>query len=48
MMTVCEGARREKMSEDHAEFIKRWYKDVFEHGYKHGYEDGVREGGGKP
>jgi hypothetical protein len=26
------------LSEQHADFIKRWYKDVFEHGYKHGME----------
>jgi hypothetical protein len=32
------------LSEAHAEFIKRWYKDVFEHGYKHGLED--RKGSG--
>lgn len=29
----------EQMAENHAEFIKQWYKAVFLHGYKHGRED---------
>lgn len=29
----CEG-----MAEEHAEFIKQWYKTVFQHGFKHGVE----------
>ena len=31
------------MAKAHADFIKRWYQDVFEHGYKHGFEDGLEE-----
>ena len=31
----------ERMAEEHAEFIKKWYKSVFMHGYKHGLEDGL-------
>ena len=35
-----------KLAEAHADFIKRWYQEVFEHGYKHGYEDGRRDESG--
>ena len=37
------GEKGRKMAEAHADFIKRWYQEVFEHGYKHGYEDGSQE-----
>jgi flagellar biosynthesis/type III secretory pathway protein FliH len=37
-----------KLAEAHADFIKRWYQEVFEHGYKHGYVDGKRDEMGKP
>lgn len=26
------------LADEHAEFIRRWYRDVFMHGYKHGRE----------
>ena len=35
--------RSEEIAEEHAEFIKRWYKDVFLHGYKHGKEDAFND-----
>ena len=42
------GEKGKKMAEAHADFITRWYQEVFEHGYKHGYEDGRRDEAGKP
>jgi hypothetical protein len=27
------------LGEDHAQFMKKWYTDVFEHGFKHGVEE---------
>jgi putative NADPH-quinone reductase len=42
------GENGKKLAEAHADFIKRWYQEVFEHGYKHGYVDGRRDETGRP
>ena len=40
-VVLMDEEKLETMAEEHAEFIKQWYKAVFKHGYKHGHEEKV-------
>lgn len=39
---MIDETKLDDMAQAHADFIAKWYKDVFKHGYGHGYEDGLK------
>lgn len=38
---MIDETKLDDMAQAHADFIAKWYKDVFKHGYGHGWEDAL-------